>query len=126
MEGRFVADVRPVAAACVYNGGSLVNLVVDLTIAPAECDNALACRLLKKGACTQSSTCTPSPAYASAACIRSLGDAGVCVDVNGPLDQCSGSVSAMTVTTVEGTEVESCVVTPPTVGCNYHLCKGAP
>lgn len=125
-EGRYQADVRPTAAACEFKGSSLVNLVVDLTVVPAECDNALACRLLKTSGCTQSSTCTPSFAYTSAACIHSLGDAGVCVDVNGPADQCSGSVSAMTLTTVEGAQVESCVGTPPIVGCNYHLCYGAP
>jgi hypothetical protein len=124
--GSFQADVRPQSLACQNGGSSLGNIVLDFQVVPAECDNALACRLLKKSACTRSSGCPPTPPYTAAACIHAVGDAGVCVDVNGPGDQCSGAISAMTLTTVEGAQIESCVATPAITGCNFNVCYGLP
>lgn len=103
-----------------------MNFALKFTVVPAECETNLACRLFNRGACTQSSTCVPSPSYVSAACIPTVGSSGVCVDVNGPADQCTGAISAMTLTTVEGAQVDSCVVTPAITGCNHHVCFGPP
>jgi len=124
--GSFQADVRPQSPACANDGTTFSNIVLNFEVAPAECDSALACRLLKRGSCAQSTGCTPAPPYTRAACIHSVGDAGVCVDVNGPGDQCSGAISASSLTTVEGTQVESCVATPAITGCNYNVCSGVP
>ncbi|MGV3619273.1 MAG: hypothetical protein ACO1OB_00570 [Archangium sp.] len=124
--GTFKADIRPTKTACEFEDASFVNIVLDITVADAECDSPLACRLLKRGACNQSSACVPTAPYTSAACIPTVGVAGACVDVNGPADQCSGSVSAQSLTTIEGAQVDSCVATPALVGCNYHLCSGPP
>lgn len=125
-EGDFQANLSPKKEACSHQGNRYLGITASLTVKAAECDNALVCRVLGRGSCTQSSTCVPSAGYVTAACIHSVGDAGVCVDVNAPADQCSGSVAAMTLTTVEGAEVESCVATPAIVGCNHHVCFGAP
>lgn len=126
--GEFTLDLRPDddVMACEYQGTSLMNFALKFTVVPAECETNLACRLFNRGACTQSSTCVPSPSYVSAACIPTVGSSGVCVDVNGPADQCTGAISAMTLTTVEGAQVDSCVVTPAITGCNHHVCFGPP
>ncbi|MFO0598150.1 MAG: hypothetical protein U0228_22800 [Myxococcaceae bacterium] len=124
--GRFQAELRPQVRACVNAETTLANIVLDLTVVPAECEDALTCRLLKKGPCSTSADCTPTPPYAAAACIRTIGAAGVCVDVNGPNDGCSGAVAAMSVTTTESTQISTCVATPAITGCNHHVCYGAP
>ncbi len=125
--GEYQLDIRPKAAACEHGGSHLANVVVNITVGTPNCDNDLACRLLTTGdACTGSSTCTPEAPYAAAACIHTLGDAGVCVNVNGVADQCSGAIGELQLTTVEGTQIESCVVTPATLWCNHHVCSYRP
>lgn len=124
--GDYQVQIRPRVAACEHDGTSLANLVVPITVAPADCDDPTDCRLLARGPCTQSSACVPSPPYVTSACIATLGDAGVCVDVNAPADQCGSGVTEMMLTTVEGTQVESCIAAPAITGCNHHVCSGAP
>lgn len=125
-EGEFQANLSPKKEACSHEGKNYLGITASLKVKPAACDDALVCRVLGHGSCTQSSTCVPSAGYTSAACIPAVGTTGVCVDVNGALDQCTGTVAAMNVTTVEGAQVGTCVATPALVGCNHHVCFGAP